>query len=388
MRKIGAALVEAAPPHPRTYGGYHFAVLNSPTPNGISGPGGYVLVTRGALDLARSEDEVAGVLAHEIAHVSLKHGEAVIRGAGTRGRRSFGALGRVVGRRAAAAASSRPPMRDDLRETSPRASRGQLADTGYGSELEFKADLEGTYILYDAGYDAASISKYLAALPDRPDDGVVGAPRERRAHRRPRAARRRSTAAPFDGGVGRRPRALARFRRALRGRVARTRRGGRGGAAGPAPRRPRNRLVRRGPAGSASGRAVASSRASQIVSPWTRTRMRGSLERRELARRPRRASSGLMCVTRTGTFALSFLSSLRRAAWASGGGSPSPASRSATGNEHSIRTAARSFVSFDERPERVGRVRVAADDEALAAARGCGRPGTARRGRAAQVVTS
>ena len=71
VRKIGAALVEAAPRIRSTYGGYHFAVLNSPTPNGMSGPGGYVLITRGALDLARSEDEVAAVLAHEIAHVSL-----------------------------------------------------------------------------------------------------------------------------------------------------------------------------------------------------------------------------------------------------------------------------------------------------------------------------
>src|SRR5439155_6494665 len=79
VRRIGASIVRLSDRLRGTYGGYHFAVLNDKTPNGISGPGGFVFVTRGAMDLARNEDEVAGILAHELAHIAHKHGEAVIR---------------------------------------------------------------------------------------------------------------------------------------------------------------------------------------------------------------------------------------------------------------------------------------------------------------------
>ena len=67
---------------PATYGGWHFAVLDTDLANGISGPGGFVLVTRGAVERCRDEEELAGILAHEIAHVSLRHGEAILREGG------------------------------------------------------------------------------------------------------------------------------------------------------------------------------------------------------------------------------------------------------------------------------------------------------------------
>jgi len=166
VRKIGAALVALAPRVRSTYGGYHFAVLNGAQPNGLSGPGGFVMVTRGALDLARSEDEVAGILAHEIAHVSLKHGEAVIR-RGNQFQSGLTSIARVGGAAGGMNARDASKMTQLFGETVSGLAR-DLASKGYGSDLEAKADREGTYILYAAGYDAGSISKYLAALPDRP----------------------------------------------------------------------------------------------------------------------------------------------------------------------------------------------------------------------------
>ena len=50
-----------------------FTVLDSPIVNAFAMPGGYVYVTRGLLALANSEAEVAGVLAHEIGHVTARH---------------------------------------------------------------------------------------------------------------------------------------------------------------------------------------------------------------------------------------------------------------------------------------------------------------------------
>ena len=52
---------------------FHFSVIESKTPNAIACPGGYVFVTTGLLKLIKNEAELAGVLAHEIAHINQKH---------------------------------------------------------------------------------------------------------------------------------------------------------------------------------------------------------------------------------------------------------------------------------------------------------------------------
>jgi predicted Zn-dependent protease len=52
---------------------FRFGVLDTDDVNAYAAPGGYVLITRGALALMQSEAELAGVLAHEIAHVDQKH---------------------------------------------------------------------------------------------------------------------------------------------------------------------------------------------------------------------------------------------------------------------------------------------------------------------------
>jgi predicted Zn-dependent protease len=67
---IGGSLVANSeqPRYPFT-----FTVLNSPVVNAFALPGGYVYVTRGLMALANSEAELAGVLAHEIGHVTARH---------------------------------------------------------------------------------------------------------------------------------------------------------------------------------------------------------------------------------------------------------------------------------------------------------------------------
>ena len=52
---------------------FHFGVLDTDDVNAFAAPGGYIFVTRGALALMQSEAELAGVLAHEVAHVDEKH---------------------------------------------------------------------------------------------------------------------------------------------------------------------------------------------------------------------------------------------------------------------------------------------------------------------------
>jgi beta-barrel assembly-enhancing protease len=211
VRKIGAALVDLAPRVRTTYGGYHFAVLNSDEANGFSGPGGFVMVTRGAVARAKSEDELAGVLAHEIAHVSLKHGENVIRESG-QWREGFAAGMRIFTAAAGAGARQSSHLTGLFRDT-VRGFAADLASKGYGAAAEHAADLEGAAILYDAGYDAGALTSYLAATAGRPQPAWTAHPSsdERTAALASFVA---TYGGPFDGGIGLAAR-TARFSRTL-----------------------------------------------------------------------------------------------------------------------------------------------------------------------------
>jgi len=73
VNRICAAIVINSP-RPAGYNGYHIAILDSDTINAFATPGGHIFVTRGLVSAARSEDALASVIAHEIAHIQLRHG--------------------------------------------------------------------------------------------------------------------------------------------------------------------------------------------------------------------------------------------------------------------------------------------------------------------------
>jgi predicted Zn-dependent protease len=78
---IVARLTAAAPPSPYTF---RARVVDAPDVNALAAPGGYIVVFRGLLERARTPDELAGVLAHEIEHVLHRHTtRAVIQHAST-----------------------------------------------------------------------------------------------------------------------------------------------------------------------------------------------------------------------------------------------------------------------------------------------------------------
>lgn len=78
LNLIGTHLAQSSDT-PVTFGGYHFAVLDTDTINAFAAPGGFIFVTEGMLKCCPSEDALAAVLAHEIAHVQLKHGLQAIK---------------------------------------------------------------------------------------------------------------------------------------------------------------------------------------------------------------------------------------------------------------------------------------------------------------------
>ncbi|HET7229664.1 MAG TPA: M48 family metalloprotease [Longimicrobium sp.] len=68
---VGSVVAQQSPRY--TEVPFRFAVLDTDEINAFAAPGGYVFVTRGALEMMESEAELAGVLAHEVAHVDQKH---------------------------------------------------------------------------------------------------------------------------------------------------------------------------------------------------------------------------------------------------------------------------------------------------------------------------
>ena len=127
---------------------FTFTVLDTPIVNAFALPGGYVYVTRGLLALAQNEAEVAGVLAHEIGHVTARH--SAERYGQTVAASVFGAgLGVLLGSGAAS----------DLYGTV-----AGLALRSYSREQEHEADLLGVRYLTRAGYDPNAMASFLVRL--------------------------------------------------------------------------------------------------------------------------------------------------------------------------------------------------------------------------------
>lgn len=131
---------------------YTFTIIDSDEVNAFALPGGYVHVTRGLLALANSEAELAGVLAHEIAHVVARHpaqrySRTLTVGLGTA----------VLG--AVAAAAGLPADIADL-----TAVGAQAYLQSYSREQELEADRLGGRYLRQAGYDPEAMATFLAQL--------------------------------------------------------------------------------------------------------------------------------------------------------------------------------------------------------------------------------
>lgn len=144
---------------PTTFGGYHFALLDSPEINAFAAPGGIIMITRGLLNSVKSEDELAAVLAHEISHVIQRHGIAAIKSS------RWTETLMVVGSNAAKEFGPKDTAKlvslfegsiDDVVKT--------LVVNGYGRDQEKAADSAALGYLAAAGYDPQGLTGYLKRL--------------------------------------------------------------------------------------------------------------------------------------------------------------------------------------------------------------------------------
>lgn len=64
---------------PVLFKGYRAYLVDCPDMAAISTPGGFIFLSKSIVDATNNEDELAGILAHEVAHIVLRHGERSIR---------------------------------------------------------------------------------------------------------------------------------------------------------------------------------------------------------------------------------------------------------------------------------------------------------------------
>jgi predicted Zn-dependent protease len=150
VEKIGYSLVDQLGSTPFDF---KFYVINALDPNAFAIPGGYIFVTTGLIALADNEQEIAGVLAHEISHVTQRHVAQMIEKSKRLNLATLAAMlaGILVGRGGAGSQAA---------VAMATATAGALT-LKYTREMETDADQNGLHLLIKGGYDPNGIIAFL-----------------------------------------------------------------------------------------------------------------------------------------------------------------------------------------------------------------------------------
>ena len=155
VARVGQRLAESIPPdyqHPEFR--YSYKVVDVKEVNAFALPGGFTYVNRGLIETAENEAQLAGVIAHEISHVALRHGTAQVAKAQKyqTGSAIAQVLGAVIGGVGGAAV-------------------GGLGQMGIGAaflrfsrDFERQADTLGAQIMARAGYDPRELANMFRIL--------------------------------------------------------------------------------------------------------------------------------------------------------------------------------------------------------------------------------
>jgi len=150
IEKLGYSILDQVGPTPFEF---KFYVIKGLDPNAFAIPGGHIFVTTGLLVLADNEQEVAGVLSHEIAHVTQRHIAQMIERSSRLNIASMAAiLAAMIAGRGGTGAQAASAMAS--------ATAAALA-LKYTREMETDADQNGLNFLIKAGYDPNGLISFL-----------------------------------------------------------------------------------------------------------------------------------------------------------------------------------------------------------------------------------
>lgn len=144
---VGTVLAQASP---RANLAYRFIVLDTDGVNAFAAPGGYIHITRGALGLMQSEGELAGVLAHEVVHVTEKHTIRAIQ------------KGKLVQMGAEETVGGNKVLLSQLVEKAT-----DIVMAGFGRAEELESDDKGLVLANKVGYAPQALSAFLTTLAER-----------------------------------------------------------------------------------------------------------------------------------------------------------------------------------------------------------------------------
>jgi Peptidase family M48 len=151
LTTLGMRLVQKLPTRGVQYP-WEFHCVNDKTINAFALPGGYVFVNRGTIEAADNEAQLAAVMGHELSHVALRHGTAQASKAQlTQG--AAGLLGDLLGGSAGGQL---------LSQGVAMGAGGLLLH--YSRSDETQADVMGTQVIYDAGYDPRAMAQFFEKL--------------------------------------------------------------------------------------------------------------------------------------------------------------------------------------------------------------------------------
>ena len=158
VERVGDQLAAAVPPEFRHAGfRYTFDVINQKEINAFALPGGPMFLNRGMIEAARSEAQMASVMAHEMGHVALRHGTAQA----TKGQKfQIGAVaGQILGAIVGGTAGS-------------VIAQGSQFGLGayflkYSREYERQADLFGAQLMARAGYDPREMANMFRLIQEQ-----------------------------------------------------------------------------------------------------------------------------------------------------------------------------------------------------------------------------
>ena len=182
---------------PSPIAGWHFVIVDDDQINAFAASGGFIVVNKGLIKAAQSEDELAAVLAHEVAHTVRGHAIGSIKKA-----RMAGVYKEML--------DSTVQLDQQQLGTLTQAFEGAMDDMidsmvvkGYSRDTEFEADRVGLKIMVDAGYDPNAFISLLETLDKKLGSAHTGgmksthpAPKDRIAKLKAEVAKYHAAKAP------------------------------------------------------------------------------------------------------------------------------------------------------------------------------------------------
>ncbi|MDR1302284.1 MAG: M48 family metalloprotease [Treponema sp.] len=155
---------------PVIFNGYHVLILDTQEINAFATSGGHIFISLGLVEAADSEDTLAAVIAHEIAHIQLRHGLDLMQNMRlTQDLSASGVRAADIAARGTPLQAQRNLFADQVREMV-----NVMVVHGYSQAQEFEADSLAMDLLAVTGYEPTSLIEMLQTLETAPGGHLGG----------------------------------------------------------------------------------------------------------------------------------------------------------------------------------------------------------------------